>query len=149
MLKPEKFSDYLSMIALVFSSLSLLLSWRNFRRDRSHLKLSLVFETHGKLADGQYLLTITNVGRRPATLVKVDAVFWFQKRHNIFSQETVLAEGARKSLSVYLVFFPSISNPLAVRTFEAADSLGTKYRTNTLGLIYTVLTAKLKGNHAS
>lgn len=78
MFQPEKFSDYLSMIALVFSCLSLFLSWRNFLRDRSHLKVSLDF-THRQNQGSQYHVVITNDGRRTATLVKVDALLWFRK----------------------------------------------------------------------
>ena len=48
---PEKFSDYLSIFAVLISSLSLYLSWRNFRRDRSHLKIKLDFKVTAVTAE--------------------------------------------------------------------------------------------------
>ncbi|HXD09291.1 MAG TPA: hypothetical protein VN653_04450 [Anaerolineales bacterium] len=142
MFQPEKFSDYVSMIALVFSCASLYLSWRNYVRDRSHLKVSLDFENLPKQGS-RFEVTVTNDGRRTTTLVRVDALFWFRQRENFFEQETALTEGMHKKLSAPLARFSSISNPLAIRAFEAVDSVGHKYRAGTLRLLYKIITTKI------
>ena len=131
----------ISSAALIIRISSFILSWRNFRRDRSHLKLSLDFENLPKQGS-QFKVTITNDGRRTATLVRVDALFWFRKREIFFAQETTLTEGAHKKLSAPLARFSSISSPLAVRAFEAEDSVGNKYRAGTLRLLYKIITTK-------
>ena len=138
MFQPEKFSDYLSMVALVFSCASLFLSWRNFMRDRSHLILTLEYENRGR----QFHITVINDGRRSATLVRVAALFWFRKREVFFEQETTLTEGTHKKLSAPLARFSSISNPLAVRGFEGVDSVGHTYRAGTLKLLYKMIATK-------
>ena len=130
-----------SSAALIISCASFILSWRNFRRDRSHLKLTLEFEGH-RNQDGQYKVTITNDGRRSAILTEVDILLWFQGRHNIYHQDTDLAEGKQKVIYVPLAMVPSVSNPLRIRAFEARDSVRHTYRKNTLKLLWKVLTTR-------
>jgi hypothetical protein len=137
MFQPEKFSDYIAILALLVSCASFYLSWRNFRRDRSSLKLSMDFE--GRPDHGlSYRVTVTNNGRRPATLMEVRALFWFRESQVVFEQETLLEEGRNKVIFVPFAMIP-FPNPLAVRGFEARDSLGNKYHTNTLGLYWKIL----------
>ncbi|MCI0556652.1 MAG: hypothetical protein L0287_37410 [Anaerolineae bacterium] len=131
----------LSSCALLISSISLIISWRNYRRDRSHLKLSLDFASHEKQGK-RFLVVITNDGRRTATLTRVDALLWFRKHQTIFQQQTVLTEGGSKEILIPQAMFPSISSPLAVRAFEAVDSVGHKYRSSTLWLYWKILFTK-------
>lgn len=130
-----------SSAALIVSCASFYLAIRSFRRDRSHLKLSLDFENLQKQGN-QFKIRITNDGRRTATLIKVNALFWFRKRENFYEQETILTEGAHKLLSAPIAGFPSISSPLSFRGFEAVDSVGHKYRAGIFRLLYKIITTK-------
>ena len=62
-------SDYLSIGALIISSISLFLSWRQFSRDRGRLQLKLNFIEQPR--GGAFTLVVTNDGRRPVTISKV------------------------------------------------------------------------------
>lgn len=138
MFQPEKFSDYIAILALLISCASFYLSWRNFRRDRSHLKLTLDYEKQKR----QYRIAITNDGRRVATLDKVDALLWFRRQQTVFEHETELTEGKQKNIFVPLVMLPGISNAPAVRGFEAVDTRGNKYRASTFKLYWKILFQK-------
>lgn len=127
-----------STVALLISSVSLFISWRNFRRDRSHLKLTLEYERQAG-PEGQYQLTVTNDGRRAATLTEVNALLWFRERCTVYQQSTPLEEGKQKRILVPLAMIPSLSTPLRVRAFEARDSVGNRYRRSTLGLLLKIL----------
>ena len=62
-------SDILSIFAVLVSSLSLVLSWRQYARDRSRLKMNLSIKDDMK--DGPaFLVSAVNVGRRPVTIVR-------------------------------------------------------------------------------
>ena len=130
-----------SSAALIISCASFILSWRNFRRDRSHLKLTLEFENR-RHQERQYKVTITNDGRRSATLTEVNVLLWFRKQHTIYKQDTLLEEGKQKPILVPLAMIPFISTPLLIRAFEARDSVGHKYRKSTLRLFWNIITSQ-------
>ena len=70
------FSDILSVFAVLISSLSLVLSWRQYARDRSRLKLNLSLRDDVK--DGPaFLVSAVNAGRRPVTVVRGVALVEF------------------------------------------------------------------------
>jgi hypothetical protein len=126
---PDKFSDFVSGAALLLSALSLYISYRNYHRDVGVLKLTLRFEadpSHGNL----YLLTITNIGRRPVTLIKVVARLKNQERCVVYDSNIVLNETASKEIIVPMVGFHNES-PLMIRAFDAEDSSGRIYRVRT------------------
>ncbi len=141
MFAPEKFSDYVAILAFIVSCTSFYLSWKNFTRDRSHLKLALDFTSHAKRGN-QFQVTITNDGRRTASLTRVDALLWFRKRQTVFQQQTVLTEGDLKEIFVPTAMIPSISNPLTVRAFEVRDSVGNEYRASALWLFWKIISTK-------
>lgn len=127
MYQPEKFSDYLAIFAFVLSSFSLFLSWKNYMRDRSHLKLQVTY----KKANKEFQLLVTNDGRRIAVLQEVSALLWFGKRHTITTTLYDLTEDRQKSYSIPLAMLPGISSPLRVRGFIVMDTRGNTYRVST------------------
>ena len=130
-----------SSAALIISCASFILAWRNFRRDRSHLKLTLEFENR-RSHESQYKVTITNDGRRSATLTEVNVLLWFREPHMIYKQDTLLEEGKQKPILVPLAMIPSISTPLLIRAFEARDSVGHSYRKSTFRLFWKTMTSQ-------
>jgi hypothetical protein len=128
----------LSSAAFIVSCASFVLSWQNFRRDRSHLRITLKFEDRPQ-QQAQYEVTITNDGRRSAKLIEVAALLWFRKRHIIYQQDTSLGEGEQKSIIVPLAMIHSISTPLSIRAFQARDSVGHIYCRSTLRFILRII----------
>ena len=134
---PEKFSDYLSIFAVFISSISLYISWRNFRRDRSHLKIKLDFKVHPGRGS-EYLVNIVNDGGRTTTVTKVFARLKSKKRYPVFDGPTPLGETQSKEISVPMAGFKSLLHPLGIRAFEVEDSTGKVYRTRTWKLWYHI-----------
>lgn len=58
--QPEKFSDYLSIFALLISTTSLFISFLNYRRQGGILKLGLDYEKTG--GSGLFVLRVENKG---------------------------------------------------------------------------------------
>lgn len=130
-------SDWIALVALVFSIISLYISWLAYYRDRSHLQLTIDF--HGEsTANGKYHITITNDGRRPITLSEVAARFWCRKHRVFYEKETPLNEGETKLVLAPIQLFP-VKHPLSIMVFEAKDSTGKKYRVATIWLIWQIL----------
>jgi hypothetical protein len=129
MFTPEKFSDYLSILAVILSATSLYISYRNYRRDVSHLKILLGFEVHpGRGCN--YTIKITNVGRRPASITWVYARLKNGKRFPVFDATTLLAETQFKDLTVPMAGFQNV-HPLYIRAFEVEDTTGKTYKART------------------
>jgi len=59
------FSDYVAIIALGMSGLALFISWRQYVRDQSYLKIDVQIEKD--------LVKAVNQGRRPLTIVQAEA----------------------------------------------------------------------------
>ncbi len=129
MFQPEKFSDYLSILAVLLSATSLYISYRNFRRDSSRLKVNLEFDVdpvHGSA----YTVRMINVGRRPASITKVYARLKNGKRYPVMDTTTLLAETQFKDLSVPMAGFRN-EHPLYITAFEVEDSTGKVYKART------------------
>lgn len=135
MFQPEKFSDYLSIFAVVLSSFSLFLSWKNYMRDRSHLTLKMMYKKVNK----EFQLLVTNDGRRIAVLQEVNALLWISRTHTITTTTYELAEGKQKTYSVPLAMFPGISNPFRVRGFVVMDTRGNSYRVTIFKIYWKIL----------
>lgn len=118
-----------SSAALIVSCASLILSWRNFRRDSSRLKISLDFEVHPGRGSN-YTVKITNVGRRPASIANVYARLRNGKRYPVFEMTTPLAETQFKDLTVPMAGFRN-EHPLYIKAFEVEDTTGKVYKART------------------
>jgi hypothetical protein len=107
MLLPEKFSDYLSMFAIVISSTSLLISWLNYRRQGGLLKFDLDYEHNG--GKGNFVLRIYNTGYHA---VKISQIFMVVRSQRIpveqvgFEVDYGQKEVVRISLAGYSDFHP-------------------------------------------
>jgi hypothetical protein len=130
------FSDYLSIVALVLASISLYVSWRQYERDRSHLKLSLQFQVQTGQGSA-YILTIVNSGRRPATIQKCFAKLKDDPTYYpVFDKSTVLTETQAQEISIPLYGFrESLSHPLDIELFAVEDTTSKRWsiRTNIIG----------------
>ena len=129
MFQPEKFSDYLSILAVILSAISLYISYRNYRRDTSRLKINLSYEMD--LAHGSsYTVRMINVGRRPASIIRVYARLKDGKRYPVMDATTLLAETQFKDLYVPMAGFRN-EHPLYIRAFEVEDTTGKVYKART------------------
>lgn len=133
---PEKFSDYLAILALLISSASFYLSWRNYHRDTSRLKIRLDFRTHSGRGN-EYLVNVTNVGRRTTTISKVYARLKDKKRFPVFDSSTPLGETQSKEISVPMAGFND-EHPLYIRVFEVEDTTGKVYKAPTWKLWWQI-----------
>ena len=129
MFQPEKFSDYLSIIAVFLSAMSLYISYRNYRRDTSRLKVVLGFEVHPGRGSN-YTVRITNVGRRPSSITSVYARLKNRKRYPVYDGTTLLAETQYKDISVPMAGFRN-EHPLYISAFEVEDTNGNVYKART------------------
>ena len=142
-----------SSIALIFSFASLILAWRNFRRDASRLKINIRYKVH-PWQGGIYTVRITNIGRRPASLTHVYARYKNGKRYPVMDIPTQLEETQFKDLSVEMAGFHN-DHPLSIRAFEVEDSTGKVYKAHTWKLWWQlrkirkpVMDSEKKVNHA-
>jgi len=118
-----------SSAALIVSCASFILSWRNFRRDASRLKIKLDFEVYPGYGSS-YTVRITNVGRRPSSITSVYARLKNGKRYPVYEGTTLLAETQFKDLSVPMAGFQN-EHPLYIRAFEVEDTTGKVYKART------------------
>lgn len=138
-------SDWIAFGALIISLIALWVSWLTYRRDKSHLKLTLKFQGNST-SNGKYHITITNDGRRPSTLSEVAAHIGFRKRQVFYEQEITLDEGKTKSISALLQLF-RVRHPLEIMSFEARDTTGKKYRAFTLLIVLQILSVWKPGTN--
>ncbi|MBU2611577.1 MAG: hypothetical protein KJ606_11645 [Chloroflexi bacterium] len=126
--KTIQVSDVLATLALILSTISLYVSWRQYRRDVSRLKIRLDFQVFiGK--GSAYLVYITNTGRRPATVSKVYARMRGEGHYPVFDAKRLLAETETLDLSVPLAgFTSSLRHPLDITMIEVEDSAGKVYK---------------------
>ena len=111
-------------MALFISAVSLYMSWRQFDRDRSWLKLGLEF--HLKSGRGSsYSLKIVNIGRRPVTIIKCYARLKSGKAYPVYDRPTILNETNNLNVDIPLYDFRStIIHPLDIVAFEVEESTG-------------------------
>jgi hypothetical protein len=124
-------SDYLAVLALLISAISLYISWRQYSRDRSHLKLSLDIEedvTRGPA----FMIQVVNAGRRQATVVRGYARVSSGKRYPVFDTQTVLEETDSLQFKVYFAdFFRTFSSKYYIQAFEVEDTMGRRSTVST------------------
>lgn len=147
MFQPEKFSDYLSILAVLLSVTSLYISWRNFHRDSSRLKVMLEFEVFPG-SGSSYTVRMINVGRRPASVIRVYARLKNGKRYPVMDTTTLLAETQFKDLSVPMAGFRN-EYPLYITAFEVEDSTGKTYKARTWKLWWRIRKIWKPGNEIS
>src|SRR5512146_21230 len=140
MSQPGNLSDYLSVLAVLFSALSLYVSYRAYHRDASHLKISLHYEADPLHGDG-YMVRIINDGRRPATIARVYARVKSGKRYPVMDTVTRLAETEFRDLPVPISGFGN-RHPSAIRAFEVEDTAGKVYTTRTWPLWWRLPSAQ-------
>jgi len=136
MLQPEKFSDYLSILAVMLSAISLYISYRNYRRDVSHLQISLRFDVSPGRGS-EYIVRVTNDGRRPASIIRMSARLKNGEQYPVFDTLTLLTETQFKEVSVPMAGFRN-EHPLYIRAFEVQDSTGRVYKARTWKLWWHV-----------
>jgi hypothetical protein len=118
-----------SSAALIVSCASFYLSWRNYRRDSSRLKINLEFDVNPGRGSA-YTVRMINVGRRPASITRVYARLKNGKRYPVMDTTTVLAETQFKDLSVPMAGFRN-EHPLYIIAFEVEDTTGKVYKART------------------
>jgi hypothetical protein len=127
-----KFSDYFSIFAVLISALSLYLSWRQYSRDRSHLKLGLKITREDIRKGPAFVVSVVNVGRRPATVPHGFAQVSSGKRYPVYDTPIVLEETKGFEFSVYFFdFFRSLSSGSFITAFVMEDSAGKRYSIST------------------
>jgi hypothetical protein len=129
MFQPEKFSDFLSILAVILSATSLYISYRNFHCDSSRLKINLEFDVEPGRGSS-YTVRMINVGRRPASIIRVYARLKNGKRYPVMDTTTLLAETQFKDLSVPMAGFRD-EHPLYITAFEVEDTTGRVYKAHT------------------
>ena len=127
-----KLSDYLSIFAVLFSALSLYLSWRHYSRDRSHLKLGLKIQDDDIRRGPAFVVSVVNVGRRPATVTHGYARVSSGKRYPVYDTAIVLEETKGFHFIVYFRdFIRSLAMGYFATAFEIEDSTGKRYSIST------------------
>jgi hypothetical protein len=125
------FSDYISIFAITISALSLYLSWSQFSRDRSHLRLGLKIENDASKGPA-FVISIVNVGRRSTTIARGYALVSSGKRFPVYDTPTVLEERKTLQFTVYFYdFFRSLSSGYFIEAFEVEDTAGKRYAVKT------------------
>jgi hypothetical protein len=132
--KTIQVSDILASLALIVSMVSLYVSWREYRRDTSRLKIRLDFQVYpGK--GSAYVVRIINIGRRDTTISKVFACMKSGKHYPVFDTLMLLKETETKEFTVPVAgFLKSNFHPLHIRAFEVEDTTGKPYRARTCWL---------------
>jgi len=120
-------SDYLAGLALLISAISLFISWRQYSRDRSHLKLSL--DIQDDVTKGPaFIIRVVNSGRRQTTVARGFARVSSGKRYPVFDTITVLEETDTLQFTVYLYdFFRTYSSKYYIQAFEVEDTTGRRF----------------------
>ncbi len=121
-------SENISIVALILSGISLFISWRQFDRDRSRIKLSLEFLVETGMGSA-YILDITNTGRRITTITQCYAKLASNSTYYPISDtETALGETQNTEVVVPLHGFKnSISHPLDIELFAVEDTTGKRH----------------------
>jgi len=127
---PVQYSDYLSTLALVISCASFFLSWRQFVRDASRLKLYLNYER--ETGSGSFKLTIINDGRRPVTIEKIYLVATDNKRYSVLAGNFELEESQPYDVSIVLSAYGL--HPVEVSRIIVWDTNGRKKSISTRNL---------------
>ncbi len=122
-------SNYLAVLAVLLSAISLYVSYRTYRRDVSHLKVSLNYDADPLHGDG-YTVRIINDGRRPATITHVFARVKSGKRYPVMDTVTRLGETEFRDLPVPMAGFGN-GHPSAIRAFEVEEATGKVYKAAT------------------
>lgn len=124
-------SDFLSVFAIILSTVSLMLSWKQYSRDTGYLKLSLDFSVPP--VGGALHLTITNIGRRPIT---VRDVYLYARKNEQFLLSVgniLLEETESREITIPISGYVEKS-PLEVKFIEVIDTRGKQCKISTLWL---------------
>ena len=117
------FSDFISIFALVVSAVSLYLSWRQYRRDRSHLDALITVDN--KYGEPIYSVRVVNKGRRPATVNRIYARVRNKKRYPVYDTLVSLEEMDKIDFTVPMAGFSSAhDDPDFIVAFEVEDTSG-------------------------
>jgi hypothetical protein len=129
-----KVASILPVIAVLISSLSLVLSWRHYARDRSRPKLTLSLRDDVKNGPA-FLLSAVNTGRRPVTVVRGVALVESRHYYPVCDMRIELKENDTFEFSVpFSGFFNSISSGNFIKAFELEDSSGRRVSIGTRSL---------------
>jgi hypothetical protein len=118
------YSIVVSIFALSISAISLFISWRQYSRDNSRLKLSLEFHLKSGQGSG-YTLRIVNTGRRPVTIYKCYARLKSGKVYPASVGERYLDETEPWEIFISLNTYKDlIGHPLDIVAFEVEETTG-------------------------
>jgi len=125
------FSDYISILALTISALSLFISWRQYLRDRGLIRLEVGLRKDIRTGPG-FQLTMVNGGRRPVTIEGIYARVSSGKRYPVFDTRKTLNETDNLEVAVpFSGFFKTISSGYFITAFEVDDTTGKRYTVKT------------------
>jgi len=123
-------------ISNVIAGLALLVSWFEYRRNRSHLKIRLQFHLKTKESEAAFLVSVVNSGRRPVSVEKVllrlrSGETWNYPPRDLYGKDARPIELAETIPYPYLFplqLMPRTANgPLDIKQVEVYDTLGKKY----------------------
>lgn len=120
-----QFSDFIAILALLISGVSLFLSWRQYQRDRSHIQANITLENkYGELI---YDVHLVNSGHRPASIHCVYARVRNGKLYPVYDRPVQLEETKTIDFTVPMVGFSKTpKDPDNIVAFEVEDSTGKK-----------------------
>jgi hypothetical protein len=125
------FSDFLSVFAVIISSVSLMLSWKQFSRDTGYLKLSLDFSVPP--VGGALHLAITNIGRRPITVRNIYLCARRNERFLLSESNILLEETESREITIPISGYVE-KTPLEVKFIEVIDTRGKQCKISTFWL---------------
>lgn len=127
MFHPEKFSDYLSLVAILISTTSLLISVLNYRRQGGILKFALDFERNG--TSGIFLLKVENKGFHS---VKINQIRMLVRNrvYTVDQEGFELEYGKQQTVKISLAGYKDF-HPLEVSRVEVVDIADKIYKINT------------------
>jgi hypothetical protein len=134
MIRPEKFSDYLSIFAVIVSSTSLLISFLNYRRQGGILKFGLDYEKKG--ATGVFVLRVENAGYHSVKVNQIRMVVR-DSSYVVDSDGFIVEYGPPKIIRIPLAGYKDF-HPIEVSRIEVVDIANKPHKISTKGLRHKV-----------
>ncbi|MFT3895305.1 MAG: hypothetical protein QM730_27080 [Anaerolineales bacterium] len=127
MFHPEKFSDYLSILALLISSTSLFISVLNYRRQGGILKFALNYEQRG--VSGIFLLRVENKGFHSIKINQIRMLVR-ERVYTVDQDGFELEYGKQQTVKISLAGYKDF-HPLEVSRIEVVDIADNVYKIST------------------
>ena len=130
MFQPEKFSDYLSILALLVSTISLFISYMNYRRQGGLLKTRLDFEP--KSPSGDFILKLENQGFHGIKISQIRLIVG-SRVLPVDEEGFELEYGKERLVRISLAGYKDF-HPLQVSRLEVLDVGDSVHKVSTRGL---------------